>query len=202
MEFMAYFKINTKDVHFSFSAELHNSTETHFGFSPKGSSVGQEKYDNILKVLKHYIGHTGTLAFLGVFTALTIGFAYKFPQIGGVTSSLFVNEVNKFITSRDGKGVVHKEFYNSENTENIHSFALSEMQEEILLNFIDHRANNCPKYEAYKYNCASFVKEAFCVTYPTECDSFKEIVKNQIYENPTISNLVAITFLNTIGALD
>jgi hypothetical protein len=199
---MAYFKINTKDVHFSFIAELHNSTQIHFGFSPRGGSAGQEKYNEVLKVLTHNIGHTGTLAFLGMVTTINLGVVYKFPLIGAVTSTLLVNEVNKFITSRDGKGVVHSELHHPNLTNNKANFPLSLDQEKLLLNFIDYREDNCPKYEVYNYNCASFVKEAFCVAYPTECSSFKKIVMNQVYENPTISNLAAVAFLNTIGALD
>ncbi len=199
---MAYFKINTKDVHFSFIAELHNSTQIHFGFSPRGGSAGREKYNEVLKVLTHHIGHTGTLAFLGAISSLNIGLTYKLPLIGSITSALFLNEVNKFITSRDGKGVVHNELHHPDSDNNKAIFPLSLDQEKLLLNFIDYRAVNCPKYEVYNYNCASFVKEAFCITYPIECGSFKEIVMNQVYENPTISNLAAIAFLNTIGSLD
>ncbi len=199
---MAYFKINTQNVHFSFIAQLHNGTQIHFGFSPRGGSAGQEKYNEVLKVLTHNIGHTGTLGFLGAMITLNIGFTYKFPMIGMATSALFLNEVNKFITSRDGKGVVHHESKVLDYEHDAYSLTLSLEQEEILLSFINHRTNNCPKYEVYQYNCASFVREAFCEVYPTDCESFKGIVFNQIYENPTISNLVAAAFLNAIGALD
>ncbi len=199
---MAYFKINTQNVHFSFIAQLHNGTQIHFGFSPRGGSAGQEKYHEILKVLTQSIGHAGTLGFLGMLTTLNMFVLYKIPLVGSITSVLFLNEVNKFITSRDGIGVVHHEskVLDYENDES--SFPLSLEQEEILLSFINHRTNNCPKYEVYQYNCASFVKEAFCEVYPSECDSFKGMVFNQIYENLTISNLVAAAFLNSIGALD
>ncbi len=187
---MAFFRINIHDGHLNFSAKLHDDTLIHYGFKPESEIFDEGFYSPFALT---------TFATLGVYSL------YLFitnPIFGSAALATYSHILDSLVSMGDGNGQIVKEKnYNTENAEYKIYKDLDLTQEAALLNFIDNKKSNVPEYDIYKYNCASFVKDAFCAVYPDECSSFKELVKNEVYNDPSINNFIAITFLNYFDML-
>ncbi len=200
---MGKFKINVANLHFTVVAKLSDDRILNYGFNSADDNENPDNYDIAFSYIVPIFGNNGLFGLIGMVGIANLFLAYKSPYIGLPTSALFMHQLNKLIMSSDGLSQLADEA--SENDDSLilanNALELSEDAELRLIEFINKEITNPHNYSIYEYNCATFAKEAFCTTYPDKCDDFKDMVMNQVYENPTFLNLISISFLNTFDML-